>query len=52
MKLSDFPLLSSELVQMTCSDIIDAWEIGDPVQVQQNGDGYLIRQGDLIRKRP
>ena len=48
MKLSDFSLLSSDLVQMICSDIVDEWEIGDPVQVQQNGDGYLIRQGDLI----
>lgn len=48
MKLSDFPLLSSELVQLNCSDIVDGWQIGERVQIQQHGDGYLIRQGNLI----
>jgi len=48
MKLSDFSLLSSGLVQFTCDDLSAGWQNGDPVLVQAHGVDYLIRQGDSV----
>lgn len=48
MKLSEFSLLSSELVQFTCDDLSSAWQIGEPVLVQVHGEDYLIRQGETV----
>ena len=50
MKLSDFSLLSSELVQFTCDDELSAdWQNGKSVLIQEYELGsYLIRQGDAI----
>ena len=48
MKLSDFSLLSSELVQFACDDLDTDWQIGEAVSVQAHGDDYLLRQGDSV----
>lgn len=48
MKLSDFSLLSSELVQFECDDLDADWQLGEAVSVQVQGDEYLLRQGDSV----
>lgn len=48
MKLSDFSLLSSELVQFECDDLDADWQLGEAVSVQVHGDEYLLRQGDSV----
>ena len=48
MKLCDFSLLSSELVQFACDDLDTDWQIGEPVSVQAHGNEYLLRQGDSV----
>jgi len=48
MKLSDFSLLSSELVQFACDDLDTDWQLGEAVSVQAHGDEYLLRQGDSV----
>ena len=48
MKLSDFSLLSSELVQFVCDDLHTDWQIGEAVSVQPHGNDYLLRQGDSV----
>jgi hypothetical protein len=48
MKLCDFSLLSSELVQFTCDDLDADWRIGEAVSVQAHGNEYLLRQGDCV----
>ncbi|CDI04716.1 hypothetical protein BN873_p40021 [Candidatus Competibacter denitrificans Run_A_D11] len=48
MKISDFPLLSSELVQLTGDDLTGGWQDGQVVQVQALDDDYLIRQDDWV----
>ncbi len=48
MKLSDFSLLSSELVQFACDDLGADWLIGETVSVQAHGNDYLLRQGDSV----
>ena len=48
MKLCDFSLLSSELVQFVCDDLHTDWQIGEAVSVQPHGNDYLLRQGDSV----
>jgi len=48
MKLCDFSLLSSELVQFTCDDLSADWMDGEPVLVQAHGADFLIRQGESV----
>jgi hypothetical protein len=48
MKLSDFSLLSSELVQFTCDDLDTDWQLGEAVSVKAHDDDYLLRQGDSV----
>jgi hypothetical protein len=48
MKLCDFSLLSSELVQFSCDDLDADWRIGEAVSVQAHGNDYLLRQGDFV----
>ena len=48
MKLCDFSLLSSELVQFSCDDLDADWQIGEAVSVQTHGNDYLLRQGDFV----
>lgn len=48
MKLCDFSLLSSELVQFTCDDLSADWMNGEPVLVQALGADFLIRQGNSV----
>lgn len=48
MKLCDFSLLSSELVQFSCDDLDADWQIGEAVSVQAHGNDYLLRQGDFV----
>jgi hypothetical protein len=48
MKLREFPFFSSELVQFACDDLTSAWQVGESVSVQADGDNYLIRQGDFV----
>jgi hypothetical protein len=48
MKLNEFSLLSSELVQFACDESATDWQIGEAVSVQANGSDYFIRQGDSV----
>lgn len=48
MKLCEFSLLSSELVQFSCDDLDADWQIGEAVSVQVHGNDYLLRQGDFV----
>lgn len=48
MKLSEFSLLSSELVQFACDESATDWQISEAVSVQAHGSDYLIRQGDSV----
>jgi hypothetical protein len=48
MKLCDFSLLSSELVQFACDDLDTDWQVGEAVSVQAHGNDYLLRQGDSV----
>lgn len=48
MKLCDFSLLSSELVQFACDDLDADWQIGEAVSVQAHGNDYLLRQGGSV----
>ncbi|GHT94628.1 hypothetical protein AGMMS49545_16230 [Betaproteobacteria bacterium] len=48
MKPSDFPFLSNELIPFVCDDLSMSWKKGEPVQLQANGDEYIIRQGDSV----
>lgn len=48
MKLCDFSLLSSELIQFSCDDLDADWQIGEEVSVQAQGNEYLLRQGDSV----
>ena len=48
MKLCDFSLLSSELVQFSCDDLDADWQISEAVSVQAHGNDYLLRQGDFV----
>lgn len=48
MKLNEFSLLSSELVQFACDESTTDWQIGEAVSVQANGSDYFIRQGDSV----
>jgi DNA polymerase III delta prime subunit len=49
MKLSEFPLLSSELLQFVCDDIPNDWQDGDEMLLQALDGDYLIRKGDYAR---
>jgi hypothetical protein len=48
MKLCEFSLLSSELVQFACDDLDTDWQVGEAVSVQAHGNDYLLRQGDSV----
>ena len=48
MRLCDFSLLSSELVQFACDDLDTDWQLGEAVSVQAHGNDYLLRQGDSV----
>lgn len=48
MKLCDFSLLSSELVQFACDNLDTDWQVGEAVSVQAHGNEYLLRQGDSV----
>lgn len=48
MKLRDFSLLSSELVQFDCDDLSPEWQIDEAVAIQTHGNDYLLRQGDAV----
>ena len=48
MKLCDFSLLSSELVQFACDDLDTDWQVAEAVSVQAHGNEYLLRQGDSV----
>ena len=48
MKLGDFSLFSSELVQFACDDLAAEWQAGEAVTIQAHGDDYLIRQGSFV----
>jgi len=48
MRLCDFSLLSSELVQFACDDLDADWQIGEAVSVQAHGNDYLLRQGNSV----
>ena len=48
MKLNEYSLLSSELVQFACDESATDWQIGEAVSVQAHGSDYFIRQGDSV----
>ena len=48
MQLHEFPLLSKDLIQLTCAENGLDWIENQPIHIQSIDDEYLIRQGETI----
>ena len=48
MQLHEFPLLSKDLIQLTCTENRLDWQENQPIHIQSIDDEYLIRQGDTV----